>query len=51
VMKGYEGSRIVSMAISNVMWLGINVLGWEYSGLYLRKNICLSSTSEVKNYY
>jgi hypothetical protein len=27
VMKGYEGSRIVSMAISNVMWLGINVLG------------------------
>jgi hypothetical protein len=37
VMRGYRGFKVVSMAISSVMWLGINVLGGEYFGVVFKK--------------
>lgn len=36
-MRGYRGFKVVSMAISSVMWLGINVLGGEYFGVVSKK--------------
>lgn len=41
VTKSYRGFRTVSMAISSVMWLGINVLGGEYFGVVFRKKYLL----------
>lgn len=41
VMRGYRGFKVVSMAISSVMWLGINVLGGEYFGVVFRKKYLL----------